>query len=102
MTIDIGIRHGAPTLEGALWSSSLVFFFFFEVLCFTSGNNFRSSSQLVSLCSVLFCSVLFCFNSSAVELVSLVAQVFGGVTDIVFEQEEEEVIKMFAMRIPRG
>lgn len=60
MTIDIGIRHGAPTLEGALWSSSLFFFFFFfEVLCFTSGNNFRSSSQLVSLCSVLFCSVLF-------------------------------------------
>lgn len=98
MTIDIGIRHGAPTLEGALWSSSLVFFFFFEVLCFTSGNNFRSSSQLVSLLG----SVLFCFNSSAVELVSLVAQVFGGVTDIVFEQEEEEVIKMFAMRIPRG
>lgn len=56
------------------------------------------SSSLCALC----CSVLFCFNSSAVELVSLVAQLFGGVTDIVFEQEEEEVIKMFAMRIPRG
>lgn len=92
--------HRQPTLEGALWlllylsTSSLLVFCFFEVLCFTSGNNFRSSSQLVSLLG----SVLFCFNSSAVELVSLVAQLFEGVTDIVFELEEE-VIKMFALRL---
>lgn len=32
------------------------------------------------------------------ELVSLVAQLFEGVTDIVFELEEE-VIKMFALRL---
>lgn len=96
--------HRQPTPEGALWlllylsTSSLLVFYFFEVLCFTSGNNFRSSSQLVSLLG----SVLFCFNSSAVELVSLVAQLFEGVTDIVFELEkleQEEVIKMFALRL---
>lgn len=35
------------------------------------------------------------------ELVSLVAQLFEGVTDLVFEMEkveQEEVIKMFALR----